>query len=188
MITGHFGIAAAARSLSRERMGSVLFAGLLLASIAPDITDALYFVAGICSPYGLFSHTLHAVVIEAAIAGGVVLLATGSRRVALMFVVIVLLHAPADLTTGRKLLVPGGDMYGLRLYDVPLYDWLLELPIVIGGWWLVRRSGRAPRWAVSAWALGLTLLLQTSFDVAGAIRGRGVKPNACPVIPPPAQT
>ena len=187
MITGHFGLAGAARSISRERMSSALFAALLLAALAPDITDALYSVAGICSPYGLFSHTVHAVAIEAAVVGGAALLVTGSRRVAFLFVAVVLLHVPADFVTGRKLLTPGGEMFGLRLYDVPLYDWLVELPIVLGGWWLLRRSGRAPRWATSAWALGLTLLLQTAFDVTGSVRGRGVRPNACsaeaPVVP-----
>ena len=184
MITGHFGIAGAARSVSRERMSSALFAALLLAALTPDIVDAIYFVLGICSPYGLFSHTLHAVVLEAAVVGGIALLATGSWRIAFTFVVVVLVHVPADLITGRKLVVPGGKMFGLRLYDVPLYDWLVETPLVLVGWWLLRGSGQAPRWAMSVWALGLIVLMQTAVDVAGALRGQGLKPSACLVAAP----
>ena len=182
MITGHFGVAGAAQSVSRDRIGPALFAALLLAALAPDITDVLYFVAGICSPYGLYSHTVHAVVLEAALIGGAVLLSTGSRRSAVLFVVVVLLHIPADFITGQKLIVPGGEMFGLRLYDHPLYDWLLEVPIVVAGWYVLRRGGRGPRWALSAWALMLTIILQTTFDVVSVIRGQGIKPNACPVV------
>jgi hypothetical protein len=157
----------------------------VLASVAPDITDALYWVIGFCSPYGLYSHTIHAVVLEAALIGGVVLLVTGSRTMSLVFVIVVLLHVPADYITGRKLVVPGGEMVGLRLYDRPWLDWVLEVLIAVIGWWLLRRSGRAPRWAVSLWTLLMAVLLQTTLDALSTPRGGGFKPNACPVVSSP---
>jgi hypothetical protein len=166
-------------------MGSALFAALLLASLAPDIADALYWAAGFCSPYGLYSHTVHAVVLEAALVSGIALLVTGSRPIALMFAIVVLLHIPADYFTGHKLFIPGGEMVGLRLYDRPLLDWLLEMPIAIGGWWLLRRSGRAPRWAASIWAILFLVVVQTTLDIIARPGGGGIKPNACPIVTSP---
>jgi hypothetical protein len=185
VITGHLGVATAARSLSRRPMGSILFIALLLAAAVPDAVDALYWALDICSPYGLYSHTSYAVLLEAGIVGGLAFLATGSRGVALMFVVVVLLHSPADYLTGQKLFVPGGEMHGLRMYDHPLTDWLLEVPLVTAGWWLLRRSGRGPHWATSVWALSALLLVQTTLDVFVIGRGEGLKPNACPVVASP---
>ena len=166
-------------------MGSLLFIALLLASALPDAVDALYWALDFCSPYGLYSHTIYAVLLEAAIVGGLAFLATGSRGVALTFAVVVLLHSPADFFTGRKLFVPGGELLGLRIYDRPVADWLLEVPLAAGGWWLLRRSGRGPRWATSVWALVTLVLLQTSLDVFVIGRGGSLKPNACPVVTSP---
>ncbi|MDB4893638.1 MAG: hypothetical protein JWL61_5493 [Gemmatimonadetes bacterium] len=185
MITGHLGIAAAARSFSREPMGSILFVALLLAAIVPDAVDALYWVIDICSPYGLYSHTTYAVALEAAIIGGLAFLATRSRGVTLTFVLVVLLHSPADYFTGRKLFVPGGEMLGLRMYERPIVDWMLEVPLVIAGWWLLRRSGRSPRWAASVWAIVALVLLQATLDAFVIGRGRSLKPNGCPVVTSP---
>ena len=185
MITGHFGIAAGVRSQSRAPMGSVLFLALLGAAVLPDAMDALYWVINLCSPYGLYSHTLYAVVLEAAVVGGAVFLLTGSRAVTLMFVVVVLLHSPADFFTGRKLFIPGDDLLGLRFYDRPVLDWLLEVPVAIVGWWMLRRSGRGPRWATSVWALALMVATQTTFDVLSTGQ-RSLKPNRCAVVSSPA--
>lgn len=160
-------------------MSTGLMVAFGLASFAPDIMDAAYFAFGICSPYGLYSHTLHAVVLQAAVVGGVAYLVTGSRVATATFAVIVLLHIPADALTGRKLLMPGGEMNGLLLYEHPLYDFLLEVPTGILGWWMLRRSGTAPRWATSSGVLLLGLIAQAAFDVDAARSSRGIKPNAC---------
>ena len=175
-------MAAAARSVARARMGSITFLALLGAAFLPDVVDALYWAIDFCSPYGLYSHTTYALVLEAAVAGGVALLATGSRGVAMTFVVVVLLHSPADYFTGQKLFVPGGEMSGLRMYDQPVLDWLLEVPIAVAGWWILRRSGRAPAWVTSVWAVVLLVLMQTTLDALVIGQGRGLKPNACSVV------
>ena len=179
MITGHFGVTGLVRSASHAKMSPAVFIALVLASLAPDIADGLYAVLGICSPYGLYSHTVHAVVLEAAIVGGAAFLATRSRVTALTFAVVVLLHVPADYFTGRKLLLPGGELVGLLWYERPVYDFVLEVPTVLLGWWVLRLSGKAPRWATSVWVLAFVLIGQTAFDVVSSRRGRGVKPSAC---------
>ncbi len=186
MITGHFGVAALARSALREPIKPWYFFLLLGASVSPDVADVLYWLAGICSPYGLYSHTLHAVVLQAAVIGGVALLVSGSRPVALLFASVVMLHMPGDLITGRKLFAPGAEMMGLSLYQAPLWDWALELPILLLGWLVLRRNGRGPSWATSVYALVAMVLLQSAFDAFGALDGRGVKPNACPRVAPPS--
>ncbi len=179
MITGHLGVAGAAHSLQRNRFSAGTLVALLFASVAPDILDVLYAIAGVCNPYGLYSHTVHAAVLQAAVIGGAMLLVTGSRTAAITSASVVLLHIVGDYFTGQKLLLPGGGLVGLSWYDRPLLDFLLELPILIGGWWMLRRSGRAPRWAVSARTLGLLVLLQLAFDVHAEMSDRGLKPTAC---------
>ena len=179
MITGHLGVAGIVRSLAREEMSTGLVVACALASIAPDIMDAAYFAFGICSPYGLYSHTVHAVVLQAAVIAGVAYLVTGSRVATVTFAAIVLLHIPADALTGRKLLLPGGEMTGLLLYEHPLYDFLLEVPTVALGWWMLRRSGTAPRWATSVGVLVLALVVQAAFNAGSARSPGGIKPNAC---------
>jgi hypothetical protein len=181
VITGHIGIAAGVRSQSRAQMGSVLFLALLGAAVMPDAMDAFYWAINFCSPYGLYSHTLNAVVLEAAVVGGVMFLVTGSRAVALTFVLVVLLHSPADFFTGRKLFIPGGELLGLRFYDRPMLDLVFEIPFVVVGWWMLRRSGRGPRWAASVWALALVVATQATLDVF-FIGPRGLKPNACSAV------
>jgi hypothetical protein len=179
VILGHFGIASAARRASHTYMGATMLVALLAASVAPDILDVIYAAAGFCNPFGLYSHTIHAVVLEAAVIGGLAWLATGSRVVTLTFVAVVLLHVPADLLTGRKLLVPGGELYGLRLYDQPAIDWLLESPIAVWGWWILRGDERVPRWVRSAWVALALVAAQSGFDVYAYIHHSGFKPSAC---------
>ena len=174
MIAGHLGIAGAAYSGRRD---SSLF-WLLGASMAPDIVDALFVVAGSCNPYGLYSHTLPAAALIAAVTGAIAYFATGQRVTGVLAALLVLAHLPPDYVTGRKLFWPGGELYGLRLYERPLADFVLEALIATGGWWLVRSRRRAPRWATGWLALAALLLLQGTLDVMGARRG-GMKPTAC---------
>lgn len=179
MITGHFALSSAVATLPRTRMSTTWFLALLGASLAPDVVDVLYSMTGICSPYGLYSHTVHAVALQAAVVGGVAFLASGSRVTGALFAAVVLLHVPADYFTGSKLLVPGGEMTGLHLYDVPLYDFLLEAPILVAGWWLLRRSARGPQWTSSPWPLVALLVVQGAFDALKLGEGGRFKPSRC---------
>ena len=75
MIAGHLGIAGAAYAARRDSS----LPWLLVAAMAPDGVDALYVVAGICNPHGLYSHTLPAAVLIAALTGAVAYFATDRR-------------------------------------------------------------------------------------------------------------
>jgi hypothetical protein len=171
VISGHLGVAAAARG--RWPVVSLLW--LLPATFAPDLLDLAYAAVGICSPYGLYSHTIPVVALTAAVLGGAAFLATGSRAAGLLVGGVVLAHLPLDFVTGHKIYWPGGPLLGLQFYDFPLLDFLIEMPVALGGWWLLRRSGRGPRWAtVAATALAL-VVLQGTF----ALMPRSQKPSAC---------
>ena len=58
---------------------------------------------------------------------------------------------------------------GLYIYR---WDWLdvaVELPIIVSGWWLLRRTRFRPRWVVSGLALAALLAVQASFGVASKL-------------------
>ena len=148
---------------------------LLPLSVAPDLLDVGYALAGICSPYGLYSHTVPAAALTAAVLGGIAFLATGSRSAGLVSAAVVLAHLPLDLVTGYKIYWPGGPLVGLHLYEHPLLDFLVEVPVVLAGWWLLRRAGRGPHWTSLAAAALALVLVQGVFDVLH----RGLKPTGC---------
>jgi hypothetical protein len=181
VIAGHLGIAGAAYSVRRD--SSLLW--LLGASLAPDVVDAMFVVAGSCNPHGLYSHTLPAAALIAVVTGAVAYAATGRRATGVLAAVLVLAHLPLDYVTGRKLFWPGGELAGLRLYEYPAADFLVEALMAVGGWWLVRSRPWAPRWATGWLALAAMLVLQGTLDLLGA-RQQGVKPTACAVIEPVA--
>jgi hypothetical protein len=174
LIAGHLALAGAAYAGRRD---SSLF-WLLGASMAPDGVDALFYLADVCNPHGLYSHTIPAAALVAAATGAVTYFATRQRATATLAVLLVLAHLPLDYVTGRKLFWPGGALMGLRLYDHPVLDFALESLMAAAAWWLVRGTGRAPRWATGTLALAAVLALQGTLDVVGAQRG-GVKPSAC---------
>ena len=170
MITGHLGIAAAVRSGWRDT--SLLW--LLAASVAPDLLDVAYALVGICSPFGLYSHTVPAVALLAIAVGGAAFVATGSRSTALGAGALVLLHLPADMITGFKYFWPGRPLMGLNLYQRPALDFVLELVIALGGFWMLWRRAGMPRWATLAAAAAALVLVQAVFDTQTI-----GKPSAC---------
>lgn len=185
MIVGHLGLAAGVRG--RWPRTSLLW--LLGASIAPDLVDVLMAAANICNPSGLYSHTIPAVVLLAAIVGGAAYLTTGRQSgpaagaTATACVAVILLHPVLDFMTGQKLYWPGGELEGLRLYDRPLVDFVIESALVTLGWLILRRSRAVPRWAATPAALGALIALQGAMN----LQLRGIKPNACAVEAPPAR-
>lgn len=179
MITGHLGVAAVANATRRD--STLLW--LLGASMAPDVVDALFVVARSCNPHGLYSHTVPAAALIAAVTGALAYFGTNQRATGLLAAALVLVHVPLDYVTGYKLFWPGGELHGLRLYNLPVLDFLLEGVLATIGWWVLRSREWAPRWAVTRGALAALLVLQAVTDVVGHRRG-GVKPSACASVAP----
>jgi hypothetical protein len=172
VITGHLGVAAAARGGWKRASLPWLIAG----SVAPDALDVGYAIAGVCNRDGIYSHTVPVAALLALVLCGAAFAATKSRATAVLTAVMVLLHLPPDFVTGYKVYWPGGPRVGLYLYQWPLADFVVEAVVLTAGWWLLRRSGAGPSWAASRATLAGLLLLQGGVDAAGV----GVKPNACP--------
>ncbi len=178
MITGHIGVAGLLSATAKRKLGIWALVALALAALLPDALDGLFFVIGFCSPYGLYTHTIYSVVLQAAVVGGGVYLIAGSRRLGALFATAVLLHLAADMFTGQKILFPGGEMHGLYFYYHPLWDFALEVPLVVLGWLAARRSAATPAWTTSVGVLVSILVVQLVFDTTTHSRNTR-KPTAC---------
>jgi hypothetical protein len=182
VIFGHLGVASMVRATQRDPRGALAFCLLCAAAVVPDIMDVFYSLAGICSPFGLYSHTIPAIVLEAAVVGGLVLLVTDSVALTVAFAVVIPLHLAADYFTMNKLLWPGGELAGLNFYATPRLDFLVEAPTIVVGWLVLRRSKRGPSWAVTIPALLVVMSLQTVLDSVVLKPEHPIKPNACHTV------
>ena len=172
MITGHVGIALGARALDRRDAAlRAPLLWLLAASVAPDALDGVYALGSYCNPDGVFSHSLPVVAILATALGTLAFLTTRSVGTALLVALLVALHLPPDYLTGKKGLWPGGPVVGLYIYRWGWLDFLAEVPVVVAGWWMLRRAGYTPRLAVSGFALAALLVVQASFNVQSEVSG-----------------
>ncbi len=172
MIVGHVGVAFAARALdTREPAARTPLLWALAASVAPDALDFVYALGHYCNPDGVFSHSLPVVGIIATIFGVAAFLHTQSATTAFIVAALVCLHLPADYITGMKGLWPGGPVVGLYIYRWAWLDFLVEVPVIAAGWWLLRRAKFSPRWVVSGAALALLIAVQLSFNGSSAVNG-----------------
>ena len=168
MITGHVGIAFGARALDKRAAAAhAPLPWLFAASVAPDMLDGVYAVARYCNPSGAYSHSLPAVALLSLLFGAAAYVHTRSGTTAMLVAVLVVLHLPADYVTGHKALWPGGPVWGLFIYRWPWIDFFVELPVIVAGWWMLRRSGYTPRRTVSVLALAMWICVQGFFDVVG---------------------
>jgi hypothetical protein len=172
MIAGHLGVAYGARALDkRAPSAGVSLFWLLAAAAAPDLLDGVLALGSYCNPDDVLSHSLPAVAILAALFGLAAFIHTRSARTAWIVAAVVVLHLPADYITGSKGLWPGGPVTGLYVYRWAWADFLVEVPVIIAGWWMLRRSQYRPRIMVSALALAAMLSVQFAFDLHSQIRG-----------------
>lgn len=172
MMVGHFGIAYGVRALDkREADERVPLLWLLAAAVAPDLVDAVLALGKYCNPDGVFSHSLPAVTALAVLFGAGAYLHTRNVRTALIVAGVVMLHLVADFITGTKRLWIGGPVVGLYIYRWSWLDFLVEVPVIVGGWWMLRRARFNPKIAVSGLALAAMLAVQASMDTEGQVEG-----------------
>jgi hypothetical protein len=170
MVTGHLGIAMAAR----RRWPAIPVVLLLAASVFPDLVDLAKAVANIHVAHGLYSHTLPAVAVQTVVLGVITALWLRSPVAGVVVAALVALHLPADYITGDKLLWENGPIVGLDLYDRPLFDLGLEILLLSTCWALLRRSADAPRWVRSRAVLALLLFVQCTVNAIGVANARNV--------------
>jgi hypothetical protein len=137
MYGGHVGIALAGKGYR----STVPLWLLLIATQLPDWTDAVVCATGIESPpSGMLSHSLPAVAVLAAVLALLYYVVARDVAAAALVAAIVASHAVADYATGLKPTWPGGPFIGLRLYQHPALDFILEAAVIVIGWMIYRRS------------------------------------------------
>lgn len=146
MYVGHAAIALLAKS-KRPRIPMCV---LVPAAFGPDWVAWVFEV--LKRPNEVASHSFVSVGFGAAAMGVLYFLATQARTDALVVTLTWVSHWPADFITGLKPTWPNGPLVGLRLYNHPIADVLLESLIVIACWWVYVRSlhldERRRRWSV----------------------------------------
>jgi hypothetical protein len=176
MICGHIGVAFGARALRRD----VPLGWLLAASVAPDVLDGVASLARQCGPDGLYSHSLPAIAALIAVLSGAAYLALGTRRAAILVAVMVIAHILPDYITGQKILWAHGPVIGLDLYRWPLLDFVLEVPVIVLGWSMLRRAAVDPRW-ITSWAMLAALVVtQGGFNASQIHRDDSPHGSGCP--------
>lgn len=139
---------------------------LALACYGPDWIDAALMIPHPREGMAPYSHSLPALFIGAALAGGLYTLL--ARRPGAMVVVVGwLLHWPADFLTGIKPVIGRIAPVGLDLYHLPFADFALESCLILLACTLHAKhvaGNRAQRAVVVVLAVTM-LLLQGMFDV-----------------------
>lgn len=166
---------------ARARWPRVPLAVLGVASVAPDVVDLALAALHVCAPAGAYSHSLPAAAALAMLCGATAAIWQRSPTAGWVVAAMVLLHLPADYTTGLKTLWPGGPIIGLNLYAHPMADFALESLVALGGWRYLRARASASPWPTRGLALAALVATQAAID--GASYAGVVKPNRCADAP-----
>lgn len=168
MYGGHVGIALAGKGFRK----TIPLWLLIVATQLPDWADAAVCAVGVSSPPSeILSHSLPAIAVLAAVVALVYYGRHRDARSSLLVAGIVVSHMLADFLTGLKPTWPGGPSIGLRLYQRPAIDFVVEAAIIVVGWVIYRRSLPEHR-RTSATALLLLaslLLLQLAASMSFAL-------------------
>ncbi|HEV2017945.1 MAG TPA: metal-dependent hydrolase [Gemmatimonadaceae bacterium] len=164
MYIGHVGAALGAKRVRR----SIGLLVLLVATYTPDWVDTGLCLAGAYNPQGMLSHSIPAIWLFAALGFAAYSTATRDRSAALVLAAVILSHMFLDWITGYKPTWPGGPMIGLRFYDHPIADFIVEGAVIVIGAVLYARTlpPRKRPWIDVSVMLGALLLLQLGVDIA----------------------
>jgi membrane-bound metal-dependent hydrolase YbcI (DUF457 family) len=144
-----------------------LFA-LLVATYTPDWVDSGLCLARVSNPQGMLSHSIPAVALFALVGFALYGLSARDWTAGLVVAGVIVSHVLLDWITGVKPTWPGGPMIGLKLYEHPIADFVVEGALIVIGVALYRRtlpSGRTP-WVDASIMLGALLVLQLGIDIA----------------------
>jgi hypothetical protein len=164
MYIGHVGVALGAMRVRR----SIALLLLLLATYTPDWVDTGLCVAGIYNPQGMLSHSIPAVLLFMLVGFTAYAAETRDWTGGLVIAAVIMSHMLLDWITGYKPTWPGGPMIGLRLYDHPIADFVVEGIVIAAGALLYGRTlpPRRRPWLDISIMLGALLALQLTIDIA----------------------
>jgi membrane-bound metal-dependent hydrolase YbcI (DUF457 family) len=144
--TGHFAIALTGAAGERRLPLWLLIA----ASFSGDLTEGAIALFGVRDPTRVWSHSLPSTACAGLFLGLGWMLGGGTRRGALILLLVAASHTGLDYVTGFKTLWPGQQPAGLLLYTKPFVDAAIELSMGVVAWFFWRlsldpaRRSRAP--------------------------------------------
>jgi hypothetical protein len=161
---GHVGVALASMRVRR----TIGLAVLLVATYTPDWVDTGLCIAGVYNPVGMLSHSIPAVLLFMLLGFAGYAVAARDWKGGLVIAAVILSHIFLDWITGYKPTWPGGPMIGLRLYDHPIADFVVEGLVIAAGAMIYGRTlpPRRRPWLDVAIMVGALLALQLTIDVA----------------------
>ena len=167
MYLGHVGVALGAKGI-RPRIALL---ALLIATYAPDWVDSGLCIVGAYDPRGMLSHSFPAVAVLAAFAIAAYAANTRDYVSGLLVAVVVISHVLLDWVTGYKPTWPGGPMIGLRLYERPALNLIVEVVLILAGVTLYRRSlpARTRGWIDVGVMFGALVAMQAGIIVVRAL-------------------
>jgi hypothetical protein len=166
MIVGHIGAAYAAKRVSPRSS----LAMLMIATFAPDILrEILLYLEVPFFEANLYSHASPWCLELSLVCGFLVWLVTSDRISGVTATLVAFSHIPLDAISGHKLLWYWGP-HGLNLERWWQYNFLLQVTLLLGGWYLIRHRP-APRWATNAMVIGALILGQFALEM-GEISAR----------------
>jgi hypothetical protein len=156
MFVGHLGLA----FLGKRLHPAAALGWLAVAAFLPDfVRVALRFV--VTSPWADFlSHSIPSVLVFALAIGIAAGTYASDWKFGALAAALCVSHLAFDYLTGCKPTWLYGPYLGAYLYHFPLRDLLLEVPLTIVGWLLLREVLPARAWLSSPWVIVLLVLLQ----------------------------
>jgi hypothetical protein len=137
MYGGHIGIALAGKGFRR----TIPLWVLIVATQLPDWADAAVCSAGVSRPPSeMLSHSLPAIAVFSAVMAAIYYASQRDALGSVLVAGVVVSHMVADFLTGLKPTWPGGPYIGLRLYERPAVDFVVEATVIVIGWIIYRRS------------------------------------------------
>lgn len=201
MYAGHIGIALAAK---RVRPDVPLWA-LVAAAQGCDWVNVVAWAAGHPDPASsrwlvvggwtaqMVSHSVPAVLGLAILVAAARAVVARDGRGAALLAGVTISHVLADYVTSVKPTWPGGPRIGLALYAHPAADFVVEMAVVAGGWFLYLRAlpslpPRARGVPRAAWLmLGALAALQLVADASRPGTLAGPRARTSPYFPPTSQ-
>lgn len=175
MFVGHLGIA----FLGKRLRPLAPLGWLAVAAFLPDFVRVLLRVIVSSAWADFLSHSIPSVLVLGGVIGLAMAAYTGDWRIGVLAGALCLSHLSVDYITGCKPTWLYGPYLGAYLYHRPLWDLLLEVPLIVVAWALLRRVLPPDTLLARPWVpAGLALLqlpmlawtcLGSSCKVAGVI-------------------
>src|SRR5262245_34478493 len=165
MLVGHLGLALIGKRVRPDAPLSMLVGAAFL----PDIVRAGLDLVVSSGWTNFLSHSIPSTLVLAGLSALAATSRSATRQpgIAALLAALCVSHLAADYLTGCKPTWFRGPYLGLNLYQRPLYDLALEIPLLIVGTRLARPVLPNGHWITRRWMFGACLTAQIAFLIYG---------------------